>query len=97
MEFAHDIGALALLTRSRDELRAAGYRPRRYARRGVDALTPSESRVAHLAANGRTNRQIAEALFVTPKAVEFHLANAYRKLGIASRRELPGSMAAAPD
>ncbi len=97
MELAHEIGALALLARSRDELLAAGYRPRRYARRGVDALTPSESRVARLAANGRTNRQIAEALFVTPKAVEFHLANAYRKLGIASRRELPGSMAAAPD
>ncbi len=96
MDLAHQIGAVALLNRSRDELRAAGFRPRRYARRGVDALTPSESRVARLAAGGRTNREIAEMLFVTPKAVEFHLANAYGKLGIASRQSLPGALAAEP-
>jgi DNA-binding CsgD family transcriptional regulator len=96
MELAHQIGAVALLNRSRDELRAAGFRPRRYARRGVDALTPSEARVARLAAGGKTNREIAEMLFVTPKAVEFHLANAYGKLGIASRQDLPRALAADP-
>ena len=55
---------------------------------GVGALTASERRVAALAAEGQTNRDIAQALFVTPKTVEVHLSNAYRKLGIRSRREL---------
>jgi DNA-binding CsgD family transcriptional regulator len=55
----------------------------------VDALTASDRRVAVLAAEGQTNRDIAQVLFVTPKTVEVHLTNAYRKLGIRSRRELP--------
>ena len=62
---------------------------------GVDALTPSEQRVASMAAGGMTNRDIAQALFVTPKTVEVHLSNAYRKLGIRSRRELAGALATA--
>jgi DNA-binding CsgD family transcriptional regulator len=59
-------------------------------------LTPSEHRVARLAAEGRTNRQIAQALFVTPKAVEYHLANVYPKLGIGSRQQLVPALAEAP-
>jgi DNA-binding CsgD family transcriptional regulator len=59
----------------------------------VGALTASELRMATLAAGGQTNREIAQALFVTPKTVEVHLSNAYRKLGIRSRRELPGALA----
>ena len=55
---------------------------------GVESLTASERRVAELAAEGRTNKQIAQALYVTLKTVELHLSNAYRKLGIRSRREL---------
>jgi DNA-binding CsgD family transcriptional regulator len=51
-------------------------------------LTPSERRIADLAATGRSNRDIAQALFVTPKTVEYHLRHAYRKLDIGSRREL---------
>jgi len=51
--------------------------------------------VAGMAAGGRTNRDIAQALFVTPKTVEVHLSNAYRKLGIRSRRELPAGLEAA--
>ena len=43
---------------------------------------------ARMAAAGRTNREVAQALFVTPKAIEYHLANAYRKLGIRGRPEL---------
>jgi DNA-binding CsgD family transcriptional regulator len=57
------------------------------------ALTASERRVAALAADGQTNREIAQALFVTPKTVELHLRNAYRKLGVGSRRELPAELA----
>jgi DNA-binding CsgD family transcriptional regulator len=60
--------------------------------RGVEALTPSELRVARLAAAGRTNREVAQSLFVTPKAVEYHLANAYRKLGIGGRAQLGGAL-----
>jgi DNA-binding CsgD family transcriptional regulator len=46
-----------------------------------------------MAAQGRTNREIAQALFVTPKTVEWHLAQSYRKLDIASRRMLPAVLA----
>ena len=51
-------------------------------------MTASERRVADLAADGQTNRDIAQTLYVTPKTIEVHLSNAYRKLGIGSRREL---------
>ena len=61
---------------------------------GVDSLTASERRVATLAADGQTNRDIAQELFVTPKTVEVHLSNTYRKLGLRSRRELPAALAA---
>jgi DNA-binding NarL/FixJ family response regulator len=46
-----------------------------------------------MAAEGRTNREIAQALFVTPKTVELHLSSVYRKLGIRSRSQLPGALA----
>jgi DNA-binding CsgD family transcriptional regulator len=55
----------------------------------VNLLTVSERRVADLAASGMSNRQIAQQLFVTVKAVEWHLSNVYRKLGIRSRTRLP--------
>jgi DNA-binding NarL/FixJ family response regulator len=92
VDLAHRLGATALGRFARDELAAAGARPRRHATSGVDALTPSERRVARLAAAGRTNREIAQQLFVTPKAVEYHLANVYRKLSIAGRAELPAAI-----
>jgi DNA-binding CsgD family transcriptional regulator len=59
---------------------------------GVGSLTPSERRVAEMAAEGDTNREIAQALFVTPKTVEVHLSSAYRKLGISSRSQLPKAL-----
>ena len=74
--------------RAREELLAAGGRPRRSRIGGVEALTASELRVARRAALGHTNRQIAQELFVTIKAVEKHLAGAYRKLSIQGRAEL---------
>lgn len=61
------------------------------------SLTAGERRVAELAAGGATNREIAQKLFVTVKAVEWHLSNAYRKLGIASRRDLPAALYGEPD
>ncbi len=62
-------------------------------RSGVDALTPTEHRVAQMAAKGETNRQIAQALFVTPKTIEVHLSHAYHKLGIRSRAQLAEHLA----
>jgi DNA-binding NarL/FixJ family response regulator len=74
----------------REELAATGARPRRPWRTGVESLTPTELRVARLAAEGRTNREIAHELYVTLKTVEGHLARTYVKLGISSRSGLPG-------
>jgi DNA-binding NarL/FixJ family response regulator len=96
LELAATLGADALAARARQELYAAGGRPRTTALRGVKALTPSERRVAERAAAGQTNRAIAEALFVTPKTVELHLRNAYRKLGARTRHELAPLLQTAP-
>ncbi len=93
LDLAHAMGGLALAERARRELVVAGGRPRRDATRGRDALTPSELRVAQLAAGGQTNRQIAQALFVTQRTVENHLTSTYAKLGISSRPELPTALA----
>jgi tetratricopeptide (TPR) repeat protein len=86
-------GASALRERARVELAATGARPRKEVRAGVDSLTPSERRVADMAAGGQTNRQIAQALFVTIKAVEAHLHHTYRKLDIDTRKQLANALA----
>ena len=96
LDLAHGLGGHALAGRARDELVAAGGRPRRDAIRGRDSLTPSELRVAELAAAGRTNRQIAQALFVTQRTVENHLTSTYAKLGITARPELGAALSGAP-
>jgi DNA-binding CsgD family transcriptional regulator len=93
LDLAARCGASPLTSRVRDELKAAGARPRREWRTGMEALTPSELRVARLAAEGRSNRQIACELYVTLKAVEGHLARAYAKLGIAGRGQLSHALA----
>ncbi|MGE0067563.1 MAG: LuxR C-terminal-related transcriptional regulator, partial [Solirubrobacterales bacterium] len=93
LELAEACGAAPLQAHVRSELQAAGVRPRTSALSGVEALTASERRVAGLAAGGGTNRDIAQELFVTPKTVEVHLSNTYRKLGISSRRQLPEVLA----
>jgi DNA-binding CsgD family transcriptional regulator len=93
LDVAHALGGLAVAARARDELVAAGGRPRRDATSGRDALTPSELRVAELAASGRTNRQIAQSLFITQRTVENHLTSAYAKLGITARPELATALA----
>ena len=95
LELAETCGSPGLAAAVRSELQAAGVRPRRGALKGVGSLTASERRVAGLAAEGRTNREIAQELFVTPKTVEVHLGNAYRKLEVRSRRDLEGVLSAA--
>jgi DNA-binding CsgD family transcriptional regulator len=97
LELAARCGARPLAARARDELNAAGARPRRAWRTGVDALTPSELRVARLAAAGRSNREIAGELYVTLKAIEGHLAHAYAKLGIQGRDQLPRALGSRKD
>jgi DNA-binding CsgD family transcriptional regulator len=82
LDLASERGAVALADRARDELLATGARPRRTALGGVDALTPSELRVARMAAEGLRNREIAEALFVSRKTVDYHLAHVYQKLHV---------------
>jgi ATP/maltotriose-dependent transcriptional regulator MalT len=93
LELAERAGARLLAENVRSELYATGARPRSTALDGVESLTERELRVATLAAGGQTNRDIAQALYVTPKTVEVHLTNAYRKLNIGSRRELPAALA----
>jgi DNA-binding CsgD family transcriptional regulator len=93
LALAHRCGAAPLEQRAHDELVAAGSRPRRVALSGVESLTPSEQRIAAMAAQAMTNRDIAQALFVTPKTVEMHLNNIFRKLSISSRTQLPQALA----
>jgi DNA-binding CsgD family transcriptional regulator len=88
LDLAERCGARALAERAREELGATGARPRRTFRRGIDALTASELRIARLAADGRSNREIAQTLFVTVRTVEMHLTHAYQKLEIGSRKQL---------
>jgi DNA-binding CsgD family transcriptional regulator len=85
-------GATALAERARAELAAAGSRPRRPVLTGADALTSSERRVARMAAEGMTNREIAETLFVTIKTVEWHLRHTFRKLEVDGRRQLAAAL-----
>jgi DNA-binding CsgD family transcriptional regulator len=92
LDLAERTGAAALAAEVRQELLAVGARPRRAALTGPDALTSTERRVAALAADGRSNRQIAEHLFVTQATVETHLRHAFRKLGITTRTDLPANL-----
>lgn len=89
LELALAAGARGSARRAAEELEIAGAPPRRLS---FDELTASERRIAEYAAAGRTNREIAEELFVTPKTVENHLTRVYGKLGIGSRRELAGQL-----
>ena len=86
LELCRQHGATALAQQALEEIAGTGAPRRRPLAMGVGSLTPSERRVAELAADGRTTQQIAAELFVTPKTVEFHLRHIYRKLEVASTR-----------
>ena len=92
LQLAHECDALPLAERARRELIVVGARPRRHAVTGIEALTARERQASELAAHGLTNRQIATLMFVTPNTVEYHLTNAYRKLGVDSRLQLAGTL-----
>ena len=94
IDLAHRCGAIALVARGNEELAATGAHPRTILLSGLDALTASERRVAQMAAEEMSNKEIAQALFVTVKTVEQHLGRVYRKLDIGSRKDLGAALAA---
>jgi DNA-binding CsgD family transcriptional regulator len=93
LDAAHRAGARSLVERAETELRATGARPRRVVLTGLDSLTASERRIAELASEGLTNREIAQTLFVTARTVEGHLTSIFRKLQLDSRNELGAVLA----
>jgi DNA-binding CsgD family transcriptional regulator len=93
LDAAHRSGAKALADEAETELRATGARPRRVVLTGLDSLTASERRIAELASQGLTNREIAQTLFITTRTVEGHLTSVFRKLGVDSRDELAAALA----
>ena len=92
LALAERCSARALADHARTELLAAGGRSADPEGTGVQQLTASERRVAELAAEGRSNPEIAQALFVTRKTVETHLGRVYRKLAISGRGQLAAAL-----
>ena len=92
LRVAHDLfsdfGMEAFAERARIELLATGERARERTVDTLDQLTPQEAQVAHLAAQGHTNRAIAAQLFISPSTVEYHLSKVFRKLDVKSRTQL---------
>jgi DNA-binding CsgD family transcriptional regulator len=93
LQLARRGGALALARRAHEELAATGEKLPPLSLVGPRSLTPSERRIAELAAAGLTNREIAQTLFVSIKTVESHLRGAYRKLDVTSREQLGPALA----
>ncbi len=93
LEAFDDLGAEPWVELARAELGATGERARRRDPSTLDDLTPQELQIGLLLAAGRTTRETAAALFLSPKTIEYHLRNAYRKLGIHSRQELAEALA----
>jgi DNA-binding CsgD family transcriptional regulator len=94
LDTAHRSGAGPLAEYAGTELRATGARPRRVLLTGLESLTASERRVAEFASEGLTNREIAQALFITARTVEGHLTSVFRKLRLDSRDQLAAQLAA---
>jgi DNA-binding CsgD family transcriptional regulator len=93
IETAHQLGATSLAGSAETELRATGVKPRRVLLSGLEALTASERRIAELAAQGLTNREIAQSLFITARTVEGHLTHVFYKLNVKDRRGLAAALA----
>jgi DNA-binding CsgD family transcriptional regulator len=93
LEAFASMGAEAFARRAQRELLASGERARKRTVDTLDQLTPQEAQIAHLAANGQTNREISAQLFISPSTVEYHLHKVFRKLAVRSRTELARRMA----
>ena len=93
-ELALRCGAGGVAELARSELRASGIRVRREVATGADALTPSERRIAEMAAAGLSNPEIAQELFLTIKTIEMHLTRTYRKLDVRGRADLARALGA---
>jgi DNA-binding CsgD family transcriptional regulator len=87
------LGLEAFAERARRELLAAGDTVRRRTVQTASELTDQEAHIAWLAVDGRTNVEIGSQLFLSTRAVEWHLAKVYSKLGVGSRRELRPALA----
>lgn len=92
LDIAESCGGRVVAEQARLELRASGARPRSEQRLGVDALTPSERRIAEMASIGMSNPEIAQSLFLSRRTVESHLGSSYAKLGISGRADLSGAL-----
>ncbi|HEV7460155.1 MAG TPA: LuxR C-terminal-related transcriptional regulator, partial [Solirubrobacteraceae bacterium] len=88
LEAFTSMGADAFARRAERELLATGERARKRTVDTLDQLTPQETQIARLAAEGHTNREIAAQLFISPSTVEYHLRKAFRKLDVKSRTQL---------
>lgn len=84
------MGADAFAVRAGRELRATGENPRKRSAQPTNALTDHELQIARLVATGATSREVGAQLFLSPRTIESHLRNIFRKLGIDSRRQLRG-------
>jgi DNA-binding CsgD family transcriptional regulator len=82
------LGAVPWAEKAERELRFSGGRARRGPRARSDELTPQQLQIATMVAEGKTNRNIADSLFLSPKTIEFHLGHVYRKLDVSNRTEL---------
>ena len=91
-EMLTDIGTLAFAQRARRELLATGETIRRRTADAYNELTAQEAHIAQLAADGRTNPEIGEQLFISPRTVEWHLGKVFTKLDVTSRKELRGAL-----
>jgi DNA-binding CsgD family transcriptional regulator len=91
-ELFRDFGVEAFAERARVELEATGLRARKRTVDTLDQLTPQETQIARLAAEGHTNREIAARLFISASTVEYHLGKAFRKLDVKSRTQLEGRL-----
>ena len=88
LEAFTSMGAEAFAGRAESELQATGERARKRTVETLGELTPQETQISRLVAQGHTNREIAAQLFISPSTVEYHLRKVFRKLGVKSRTQL---------
>jgi DNA-binding NarL/FixJ family response regulator len=91
------MGVRAFAARAAGELQATGETTRKRVVETRDQLTPQEAQIARLAGEGLSNPEIGAQLFISPRTVKYHLHKVFSKLGIGSRHELAGALAAQPD